>query len=442
MSGLPALSHFATILISLEDAPVPIERIIRIPADFTLDFVHLFIQRAMGWEDAHLYQFVTPLGVVDCDHERDELSDSLLDHEVTLREVLPEVGACIQYEYDLGDGWVHMIQLLEYGSADSGDTALLSAIGRCPPEDAGGVSGYEYILQVLREEQDESELDELRDWLGTDSWDASDPQMAKLEEAFQNLVNVIYKNAGIYPPNAANHGEIPAEDYDIPETVYQFLARPYDSPEFLDIEIPDIPPKVPILEILAPVFEALTTGPVARAPMLKRVTASDNFMNIELDCHTHALGILECTDVVELSDNHLTLTARGKKLLEPKHQAELLLVLIRSGLGAYNWARFGGHSDIPAIQFTFPLVFWKLCQSEEWSPVTYYTDYLGELIPDIYFECQSPFMGPISELRDTWILRMRAISQLFGFVELRNIEESVHADIRPGPHANFFHWHL
>ncbi|WP_185960760.1 plasmid pRiA4b ORF-3 family protein [Aliidiomarina halalkaliphila] len=436
------MSHFATILISLEDAPVPIERIIRIPADFTLDFVHLFIQRAMGWEDAHLYQFNTPLGIIDCEQEREELSESLFDHEVTLREVLPEVGACIHYEYDLGDSWVHMIQLLEYSDADAGDTALLSATGRCPPEDSGGVGGYEYILHVLDEKLDPNELADLHEWLGCKTWDATDPQIATLEEGFQNLIQAIYKNAGIAPPSSAINNDIPAEDYDIPDTVYQFLARPYDSPEFLEIEIPDIPPKVPILHILEPVFEALRAGPIDRAPLLERETTPDDIGVADLDYQVHALGILECTDIVEIHDDQLALTARGRKLLEPKHRAELLLALVRSGLGAYNWARFGGHSDIPAIQFTFPLVFWKLSQSEEWTQITYFTDYLGELIPDIYFECQSPFMGPISELRDTWILRMQAISELFGLVELRGIDETVHADIRPGPHANLFHWHL
>jgi len=42
---------------------------------------------------------------------------------------------------------------------------LLEAAGRCPPEDCGGSSGYERLLQILADPEDE-EHDEMLTWCG------------------------------------------------------------------------------------------------------------------------------------------------------------------------------------------------------------------------------------------------------------------------------------
>ena len=56
------------------------------------------------------------------------------------------------YEYDYGDGWLHRIEYeglhekqpgVKYPICISGERA-------CPPEDVGGVPGYEHFLKVIK----------------------------------------------------------------------------------------------------------------------------------------------------------------------------------------------------------------------------------------------------------------------------------------------------
>ncbi|WP_157981300.1 plasmid pRiA4b ORF-3 family protein [Aliidiomarina sanyensis] len=439
------MSHYATILISLEDAPVPVERILQIPADFTLDFVHMFLQEAMGWRDEHFYCFHTPLGSIypDTDDLLGEATSNLLDHEVTLRDVLPEVGACIHYVYDFGDNWTHLIQLLEWVPEDEGLTQVLSASGRCPPENAGGVFGYEEILKTLGSAGNDESKQGIIEWLGVSEWDPMDPQLELLQLNLNDLIEEIFSQADQLPDeDVAAQFITHDEDYELPGLLHEFLARPYDAPEFLEIVIPDGHAALPITHVLAPTFLALRDRSVPRAPAFEREIAPTDILTQPLQLEEHALGILECTDLVTVDKGSLTLSKRGKQVLPQAASTELTLALLRAGLGAYNWARFGGHSDIPAIQFSFPLVLWKICETEDWTPLHAYTDYLAQLIPDIYFECQSPFMGPITELLETYLRRMTLVAELFGLVELRKEAEPTEAEIRPGPNAHWLQWHL
>lgn len=44
--------------------PFPIDRKVLVPSDIQMDELHLVIQVAMGWENAHLYQFNNNLDVL------------------------------------------------------------------------------------------------------------------------------------------------------------------------------------------------------------------------------------------------------------------------------------------------------------------------------------------------------------------------------------------
>ncbi len=48
--------------ITLQDTSPPIWRRIQIGANTRLDIFHLILQKAMGWDNSHLHQFVTRCG--------------------------------------------------------------------------------------------------------------------------------------------------------------------------------------------------------------------------------------------------------------------------------------------------------------------------------------------------------------------------------------------
>jgi hypothetical protein len=70
------------------------------------------------------------------------------------------------YQYDFGDDWEHRIVLEARGPADADRRyPSCTAGGRsAPPEDSGGVPGYEHLLEVLAD-PGHPEYEELREWV-------------------------------------------------------------------------------------------------------------------------------------------------------------------------------------------------------------------------------------------------------------------------------------
>ena len=63
------------------------------------------------------------------------------------------VGYQMLYEYDFGDGWEHVV-LVEKILPMTPDAKLPVCIkGKraCPPEDVGGVWGYEQLLEAIKD---------------------------------------------------------------------------------------------------------------------------------------------------------------------------------------------------------------------------------------------------------------------------------------------------
>jgi hypothetical protein len=71
------------------------------------------------------------------------------------------------YEYDFGDGWLHEILMEQIIPLDpSGHYPVCLAGARaCPPEDCGGVPGYEQLLEALRSPSAPASA-ELLEWCG------------------------------------------------------------------------------------------------------------------------------------------------------------------------------------------------------------------------------------------------------------------------------------
>lgn len=152
--------------ITLEDIKPVIWRRLQIPDDCTFWDLHVAIQDTMGWLDCHLHQFDMGeqdfIGIPDDDECKPGWKKQISAYFFELKQ------ECL-YEYDFGDSWRHKITLEKILPFEP-DTKYPRCIGgkrACPPEDCGGVWGYEQLLEILKDPTHE-EYEERMEWVGDD----------------------------------------------------------------------------------------------------------------------------------------------------------------------------------------------------------------------------------------------------------------------------------
>lgn len=169
----------------------PVWRRLQLPADIRLDRLHQVIQTAFGWEDYHLHMFEADgvsFGVDDPDLDLDCLDE----RDTALAELVDAVGDRVLYTYDFGDSWEHEIaveKLLER-EPGAGYPRLLTAKGACPPEDCGGVWGYQNLKEALADPA-HPEHAELSEWFeGTTGRATLDPAAVSVQEIAAHLASL------------------------------------------------------------------------------------------------------------------------------------------------------------------------------------------------------------------------------------------------------------
>jgi hypothetical protein len=151
--------------IRLADIEPPIWRQIIVSGNITLFRLHQIFQVVMGWEHAHLHGFQAGEKRYG---EPDPDDDLFLknDHQVRLRTIAREPGACFTYLYDFGDSWCHDVTVEQIESAtETVYSHCFDGARAAPPEDCGGVGRYLHLLEVLRDRRHQ-EYQELRQWAG------------------------------------------------------------------------------------------------------------------------------------------------------------------------------------------------------------------------------------------------------------------------------------
>src|ERR1019366_3090279 len=139
----PPIYRLKITLIGIEP---PIWRVIQVPSSFKLCCLHSALQVVMGWTDSHLHQFERDgnnWGIVQL--YEDENDDVVDDGSVKLSDVLHAEGDSMIYQYDFGDNWRHEVVLEKIIPVNDVVKIPICFGGarRCPPEDVGGVSGYQ-----------------------------------------------------------------------------------------------------------------------------------------------------------------------------------------------------------------------------------------------------------------------------------------------------------
>ena len=178
-------SHHCHFLRRLEDKNVRVWRLITCFGETTLSTLHdRILGPSMGWErHYHTYKYIIPTNgacfgptssdAIDTVHAKS--SYTLDDSKYQLAHVLRQPGQRLVYMYDLGDMWLHDIELLQI--AEIGDelklptdhqvkTGLVKRYGyelprltgvqllagevNCPPEDSNGCDGMGWYGDLLK----------------------------------------------------------------------------------------------------------------------------------------------------------------------------------------------------------------------------------------------------------------------------------------------------
>lgn len=151
--------------IELEYLEPPIWREVEVPADIKLDKLHEVIQLAMGWTNSHLHHFEKN-NIYYMDPELDDEGDSENEKTVNLSDLLIKSNDVLNYEYDFGDSWQHKITLTKIRQNENAKKAIcLDGKRACPPEDVGGIGGYEIFLESIID-PDHEEHEENLEWAG------------------------------------------------------------------------------------------------------------------------------------------------------------------------------------------------------------------------------------------------------------------------------------
>jgi hypothetical protein len=153
--------------VSLADSEPPIWRRFLIGDAATLDTLHQVLQQVMGWSNTHPYMFVVEGDryahpAFSLENTRDSTATALPDLSLT-----PE--SSLAYTYDFGDGWLHILTLEERRLQTPLDEipCCLDGERACPPENSGGVWGYEDLLERLGD-PDDPDYEDLLNQIGLD----------------------------------------------------------------------------------------------------------------------------------------------------------------------------------------------------------------------------------------------------------------------------------
>jgi hypothetical protein len=157
----------ATLRIDLLDTDPPIWREVEVPTSMTLKQLHAVIQAAMGWEDAHLWEFAIDRERIDASHAA----------KLPLQALLRPRKTKLTYIYDFGDCWEHQLTLTQSRPADSSVSypRYIAGQGATPPEDCGGIPGFYARLEILAD-PNHPDHDDIKEWFDDCDPNAFDDQ--------------------------------------------------------------------------------------------------------------------------------------------------------------------------------------------------------------------------------------------------------------------------
>lgn len=163
------------IVATLEGSSPAIYREVQIPSHFTLRFLHEIFQAVFSWENFHRHFFKNLAG----EHFQNE-------DEISLKDAFSS-DSIILYVYDFGNAWTLRVEKIKENKEDQTQRYPICIGGKrkAPPEDSGGIVGYQMALEILSK-KDTKEALLLYDWYG-ERFDPEDFDSDEVNELLKGL---------------------------------------------------------------------------------------------------------------------------------------------------------------------------------------------------------------------------------------------------------------
>jgi hypothetical protein len=155
--------------------------------------LHEVIQTVMGWEFSHLYEFRIGKTRIEADQAKGFFIDSMWtafepkkatrSGRTRLDELIKREKQKFQYTYDFGDSWEHTITVEKILEKTKKCPVCIAGERACPPEDCGGVWGYEELLEIRKDKNHPEYEEKIVEWLGEDF----DPEYFDLDKINRSL---------------------------------------------------------------------------------------------------------------------------------------------------------------------------------------------------------------------------------------------------------------
>ncbi len=141
-------------------------REVEVPLSMTFKGLHDTIQAAFLWFDCHLWEFEFSGRRYGLPYDDGFDGEKVYNANIVRLTRLLDAGVTeFLYVYDMGDNWQHRIEVVDLFEAEKGSRLPRFTNGqqRTPPEDVGGISGFEMFLEAMADPNHE-EHDSLIDW--------------------------------------------------------------------------------------------------------------------------------------------------------------------------------------------------------------------------------------------------------------------------------------
>lgn len=149
-------------------------RELHVRSDMPLSKLHDVLQEAFGWTHSHMHVFEDTSrrryghkAAGDADDFNFGGPALLDERKYTVADIAPRARDIFGYIYDFGDAWVHRLRVKKVQAPEPGRRYPMCTAGKraAPPDDCGGLPGYERLLEILQDPEHE-EHEEMLEWLG------------------------------------------------------------------------------------------------------------------------------------------------------------------------------------------------------------------------------------------------------------------------------------
>lgn len=429
--------------LTLRHTKPAIWRRIRLASTTTLEDLHYIAQISMGWTNSHLHMFVTDSG--QCfgspEQDMDGMLEMLDETAVTVGELLRKPKQRLIYEYDFGDGWEHEV-VLEKILPPLDDEPLprcVHAVGKCPPEDVGGIGGFYAFLEAM-EDPRHPEHEDVLAWWGEPQFDPDDVDVEDINEQLRMPEAIMEQRD--------TNDEVPDNfqgDFNglSPDQMHQLLYTPFDSPQLLQWRESEQVAQAPILRMAKVLLTALADKDVKLTPkgnlpvvvvkaMLESVDEQQSMLGFphrlerrrseENVMPVHATRLLmELAGLTKIQKGKLSLKKTTAADVARGQWGKVYLKLLKAMMVAFNWAYLDGHDELRGVQTTSPFTLWLLHRhGSDWQPESFYSGAILQAFPMLLTEARDE---PYATARETVELiiswRTFKLHQWFGLIELR-----------------------